>query len=268
MSEPPLRPADLADWLIGRGKHFITTDELSGLLGVEPADVRNSLRRPRQAEELVAVTKGGWVPVPAEYRAAGGPPPLHYVDPLMKHLGHPYYVGFLSAAALYGASHQSPMVFQVVTTALLRNRTIGSGRIRFIRRGATERRSTEQRTVPTGRVTLSTVEVTVLDLVEAPRFGGGLSNVATVIGDLLADGLVDPAALVDEAREYPLAVAQRAGHLIERLAGQVGVVIDLDALAALVDGAELVQLASRGGRSGRRDERWRLILNRDVEADV
>jgi AbiEi antitoxin C-terminal domain len=27
----------------------------------------------------------------------------------MTHLGHPYYVGFLSAAALHGAGNQAPM---------------------------------------------------------------------------------------------------------------------------------------------------------------
>ena len=32
---------------------------------------------------------------------AGAPPPLHYIDPLMRHLGHPYYVGLLSAARLH-----------------------------------------------------------------------------------------------------------------------------------------------------------------------
>ncbi len=44
----------------------------------------------------------------------------------MNFLGHPYYVGFLSAAALHSASHQAAMVFHIVTTARLRSRTIGT----------------------------------------------------------------------------------------------------------------------------------------------
>ena len=36
---------------------------------------------------------------------------------------------------------------------------------------------------------VSTPEVTVLDLVASPGHGGGLSNVATVVGDLLEDDL-------------------------------------------------------------------------------
>ncbi|MEZ5260010.1 MAG: type IV toxin-antitoxin system AbiEi family antitoxin [Ilumatobacteraceae bacterium] len=107
------------------------------------------------------------MPVPPEYREAGAPPPSHYIDPLMRHLGHPYYVGLLSAARLHGASHQVPMALQVVTPALLRDRWIGSSRLSFIRRSSARSRPTVQRNVPTGRITVATPEVTVLDLVEA-----------------------------------------------------------------------------------------------------
>ena len=166
-----VNPGALADWLIARGQHFVSTDEVAELVGVEPSVVSVSLQRAREASKIVSVTKGGWVPVPPEYRGAGAPPPLHYIDPLMRHLGHPYYVGLLSAARLHGASHQVPMVLQVVTPALLRNRRIGSNRIEFIRRSSAARRSTVQHNVPTGRITVAAPVVTVLDLVEGPLVG-------------------------------------------------------------------------------------------------
>lgn len=98
------------------------------------------------------VTKGGWVPVSAKYRSAGASPPSHFIHQLMDHLGHPYYVGFLSAAAIHGASHQSPMVFQVVTPAKLRERKVGRARLQFIQRSATAKRPRQQHNVPTGRI--------------------------------------------------------------------------------------------------------------------
>jgi hypothetical protein len=51
-------------------------------------------------------------PRPLEYREAGGPPASWFIDDLMRFLGQPYYVGLLSAAAIHGAAHQQPMVFQ------------------------------------------------------------------------------------------------------------------------------------------------------------
>jgi predicted transcriptional regulator of viral defense system len=81
----------------------------------------------------------------------------------MQFLGHGYYIGFLSAAALHGAAHQSPMVMQVVTDAVLRDRQIGSQPVSFIRRAQLERRATLRHIVPTGRINLSTPGVTILD---------------------------------------------------------------------------------------------------------
>ncbi len=263
-----VNPSALADWLIARGRHFVTTDEVAELVGVEPTVVSASLQRPREANKIVSVTKGGWVPVPPEYREAGAPPPLHYIDPLMRHLGHPYYVGLLSAARLHGASHQVPMVLQVVTPALLRDRRIGSNRIEFIRRSSTARRPTVERNVPTGRINVAAPAVTVLDLVEAPAAGGGLGNVATVIGDLLQEGAIDPDALAEAAAGYPSAVAQRTGYLVEHMAGEVDASIHLDRLEQLLTDATYTVLDPQRPRQGAHDRRWRVIANTDVEHDL
>lgn len=263
-----VNPSALADWLVARGKHFITTDEVARLVGVEPDVVSVSLQRAREANKIVSVTKGGWVPVPPEYRDAGAPPPLHYIDPLMRHLGHPYYVGLLSAARLHGASHQVPMVLQVVTPALLRDRRIGSNRIEFIRRSSAGRRPTAQRNVPTGRTTVATPEVAVLDLVEAPSAGAGLGNVATVIGDLLQEGAIDADALAEAAADYPSAVAQRTGYLVEHMADEADASIQLDRLEQLVADATYTVLDPQRPRGGEHHRRWRVIVNTDIEHDL
>jgi predicted transcriptional regulator of viral defense system len=263
-----VNPSALADWLIARGQHFVTTDEVARLVGVEPIVVSVSLQRAREANKIVSVTKGGWVPVPPEYRAAGAPPPLHYIDSLMRHLGHPYYVGLLSAARLHGASHQVPMVLQVVTPALLRDRRIGSNRIEFIRRSSAARRPTVERNMPTGRVTVASPAVSVLDLVEAPSAGGGLGNVANVIGDLLQEDAIHGDALAEAAADYPTAVAQRTGYLVEHMAEEMDVSIQLDRLEQLLDDATYTVLDPKRPRAGEHDRRWRVIVNADIEHDL
>lgn len=259
---------EVSDWLLARGKHFVTTAEVADLVGVPGASVPSSLERARESRRMIAVTKGGWVPVPPEYRDAGGPPPLHFIDPLMNHLGHPYYVGFLSAAALYGAAHQAPMVLQVATPALLRSRVIGGGRVQFIQRSAAASRATERMNVPTGRVSVSTVAITVLDLVECPQFGAGLSNVATVIGDLMADTHLDFELLALAAKAYPTAVVRRTGYLIETLAGISGQDVDLRGLEQLVGTGEYVALRPDAAPVGDRSRRWRVIVNTELEPDL
>ena len=227
-----------------------------------------SLQRAREACTMVSVTKGGWVPVPPEYQSAGAPPPIHYIHPMMQHLNHPYYVGFLSAARIHGASHQVPMVFQVVTPALLRDRRIGDSRIQFIRRSAAACRAVQQHGVETGRVTISTASTTILDIVEAPDFAAGLGNVGNVLGELAIEGLVDGDLLTAEAAGYPATVAQRAGWLIEHMAREVDADVELDALAEFVADHDLTVLDPRLDAKGERDERWRIVINAEVEHDL
>ena len=261
-------PSSLADWLMAQGRHFIGSDEAARLLGVDPSRLSVSLQRAREAGKMVSITKGAWVPVPPEFRSAGAPPPLHFIDSLMRHLGHSYYVGLLSAARLHGAAHHAPMATQVVTPALLRDRGIGAHRLSFVRRESAADRATVDVGVATGLVRVSTPEVTVLDLVDAPSLGGGLDNVATIAGELALEGLIDPDRLDAACGDFPVTVIQRLGHLVETAARAVGTRLDLDRVRRRVDGAPLALLDPRSPRDGRIDERWRLVVNRGLDPDL
>lgn len=260
-------PSELSDWLVGRGRHFISTAEIAEMYGISPASVPSSLERSREAGKLVSVTKGGWVPVPPEYRSAGAPPPSHYIDELMEYLGYPYYVGFLSAAALHGASHQSPMAFQVATSAKLRERRVRRGRLQFIQRAEAAVRPRQRHIVPTGRIWVSSPEITVLDLVESPNFGAGLSNVATVIGELIEGNRLGPLELARAAERYPTAVGQRAGYLLDFMAAEVEFAFDTEPLRESLKDVRYRDL-SPGAGVGERDERWHLVINTEIEHDL
>ena len=67
---------------------------------------------------------------------------------------------------------------------------------------------------------VATPEVTVLDLVGRPEYGGGLSNVATVIAELLQDDKLDRVELARVATGYPTSVAQRTGWMVETAAAE------------------------------------------------
>jgi predicted transcriptional regulator of viral defense system len=115
---------------------------------------------------------------------------------------------------------------------------------------------------------IATPAVTVFDLVEAPASGGRPGNVATVIGELLQDGTIDGEALADVAAHYPTAVMQRTGHLVEHMAENAGATLDLSRLEQLVIDAANTLLDPRGPHHGRRDRRWHLLANTDIEHDL
>lgn len=75
--------------------------------------------------------RGLYVPVPPQYRSWRVVPADQFIDVMMSHLGCDYYVGFLSAAAHWGAAHQAVQEYQVVVNRHVLNRDIKRVRLRF-----------------------------------------------------------------------------------------------------------------------------------------
>lgn len=264
-----IRASELPDELIARGRHWITLSEVAQLLEVPSDQVPPIMARLRKKGRVFSPTRGAYVPIPAEYRSWGAVPAAHFVDPLMAQLKHLYYVGYLSAAEVYGATHQHPQVFQVVTTARVRNRSFGRVSLEFIKDLDAADRPVVVVNTPTGTMRVATPEVTLLDLVASPRHGGGLSNVTTVAADLIASGRLEPDEVVRAAGSYPVAVVQRCGWILDHVARLIGVPIVTDSLAALARArVEPAALAAGGPRSGDLDRRWNVLVNADVEPDL
>ena len=262
-------PRDLPDWMISHGRHWITTDGIAETLAIPVEQVPPIVARLRQAGRMFSPTRGGYVPIPAEYRSWRAVPASHFIDPMMRYLDHEYYVGFLSAAEVHGAAHQRPQVFQVITDARLNDRSFDRVRIEFTTSATTANRLTTTVNTPTGTMKVSVPETTVLDLVGSPEHGGGLSNIATVLGELLGDGLLHIPRLAELATAYPAAVSQRAGWLLELVAGEVAVAVDLGPLEELArTRLKPTPLAASGRRTGPFNERWKILVNVDVEPDL
>ena len=257
----PPEPRELADWLLAHGRHWVTTTEAAELLGIPEHHVAPSLAQSRQRGYLFSPTTGLYVAIPPEFRSWGAVPAAHFVDPMMRHLGHGYYVCLLSAAEIHGFSHQRPQVFQVMTPARLRSRTFGRVRIEFITSVHTSDRPTDVVNTPTGTMRVSTPETTVLDLVSFPNASGALFNVATIIGDMLVEDALDVGRLAEVASGYPASIVQRTGWLVDYMAGQVDVDVDTEPLVPVASSrATPTPLDPGHGRSGTLDRRWNVIV--------
>lgn len=131
---------------------------------------------------------------------------------------------------------------------------------------------TTSRNTATGQIRLSTPEATALDLAARPNEAGGLSNVATVVGELAQDGKLHAAEMASAAALYPRAVARRLGWLLDRIAEHVDTSELAAALAETVlEGATrrpVDLLDPSGRRRGTADLRWGVVVNTDVEPDL
>lgn len=266
-------PRHLRDHLLSRGVHAVDIPAVQRLTGASKKEAAAAMMRLRHAGQFFSPTPGLYVVIPPEYASWGVVPAMDFIEPLMKKLARRYYVGLLSAAELHGAAHQRPQVFQVLTDRPLADRDFGRVRLRFYTRTGIERYPTVLRNSATGQVRVSTPEVTALDLAARPGDAGGLSNVATIVGELAMDGGLSPAALADAARLFPHSVARRLGWLLDRVAEQSGTETLTDALQEFLDqgnprtrGLDLLDPA--GVRRGPAANRWRVVENTEVEPDL
>ena len=261
---PPVRAPQAADWALSRGVAAMSTVQVAELLRVPVPQVSQRLFIPKQRGEWITPARGLWIPVPPEFRAWGGPPVAEFIAPLMQHLGVQYYIGWLAAAAVYGAAHHAPQVTHVATSKLVRDRLVGRADLRFHTRELINVMPTVQRTARSGIYLVSSPEVTALDIASDITVSGGLDNTATVITDLADETSLDDATLARLAVLYPAAAARRVGWIIETHTGQ-----RLDHLAGQVEHSSPNPARLHPARplTGALDERWRLRLNTQVEVE-
>jgi predicted transcriptional regulator of viral defense system len=212
------RTSAVVDWIDGlpsAGRYVFTRQQAEAVSDSSEVAVQHALRRHRQRGRLVSPRRGFYVIVPPEYRATGSPPASWFIDDLMRFLGRRYYVALLSAAAIHGAAHQQPMVFQVIADAAARDMAAGRVRIEMHTRRRVEQAATETKQTETGTMVVSTAETTVYDLARFADAAGYWNNVATVVGEL-ADQL-DPGRLVQAAQQRSRPDVQRLGYVLELL---------------------------------------------------
>lgn len=260
-----IKAANLADWLISHGKVTITTSEAAQILGVPEKEVPQRLMRFRKKGQFVALSRGLWVVVSPEYREMGAPEPMKYIDAMMSFYGHDYCVGWLSAAALQGARHQAPQVFQVAVDSSVRGRIIGRSKLEFYNRSNVCEISKKRITTSAGSAMVATPGVTMLMTAADVIISSGIDNVATVITELAEENEDYLPDIIENANRFPYSAVCRLGWMLEHVAEESS----LDELEDYCQrGKSPVMLSPHDGRSGRIDKRWNIIENRLVEADI
>lgn len=202
----------LWDQLLSEGVVTLTIHELTERAGATRQAAFRAVHDAKADNRLFSPAKGLYVLVPPRYRSHGAVPPDWYINDMMRHMGRTYYLGFLTAAARHGASHQASQLFQVLVDTITRDRDIGPHRLRFHRVSKIEDRATRKMMGPTGRLTVATPETCVLDLAERPDLGGGIGTILEVVTELRIDG----DALVQGAETRARAVQRRCGWLLSR----------------------------------------------------
>ena len=265
------------DERLGQGRAYLTKAEAMKALGLSANAFAASAARLIRQRRLARPKQGFYLILRPEDRAAGGPDPARWIDPLMHHLGVDYRISLLRAAAFHGASHQAAQVFQVIVPKQLRAIAIDRQRIQFVyqaparlrRRqpGAVARPVEDRRWIRQGRRD----RTLLLDAVRYFHQAAGLNGAAQIVHDLGARA--DPRKLARAAAVYENSTARRLGYLLEHF-GHARQAASLRPLARkakslkpLDPSARLVASLARSGKVPEAPT-WKLSLNVPLEIDA
>jgi predicted transcriptional regulator of viral defense system len=251
--------------LQAHGRYTFSKQEAIKKLKVSDNAFRKAAYRLGQKKRLLRAFNNFYVVIPAEYRLSEGLPAIQIIDSMMKFQDQPYYVGCLSAAALYGATHQAVQELQVLTSKHLRSIMIGRGRIRFLTKKRIQEIPVQEIKTQTGMIKVSTAEATAFDLFVYPKFSGQLNNIATVLIELTEK--IVPKKLSEAARYFDLSVVQRLGYLFDHL----GYSKLVQTLHSWIDQQNPEYVLLRPGYKKEkmiRNPKWHVIVNEKIDPDL
>ena len=119
------------DKLQSKGIYSFSKEEAEKNLNLTKETLKRTLLRYCIKGRITKIRKGFYIIIPIEYSQKHILPVYWFLDDLMKYIGKQYYVGLLSAAALYGASHQQPQIFQVIVRNQMRDISVKGIKIKF-----------------------------------------------------------------------------------------------------------------------------------------
>jgi len=260
---------DLSAWIDSRqsqGLYFFTREEALKSLKRSEAAFKQAAARLAKKKRIARIHGGFFIIIPLEYAATGILPAEWFIADLMGYVGQPFYVGLLSAAALHGAAHQQPQQFHVVTNGPLREMRSNGLAIGFFFKTRFSDVPLTQVKVQTGHIPTSTPEATALDLIRYARRIGGLDRVLTVLQEL--GEVMEPEKLEEAAKsDGKIAYAQRLGFLLEK-AGFSNLTEKVSKWVHEKNPLPVKLEPSMPTRGCKKDERWKILVNIDVEGDI
>lgn len=262
------------DTLRMSGKRHFTFQGIIHDLQISENSAKCGLYRLKKANKIITPLKGLYVIVPPEHRPYGSIPAEDLVPIIMKHLNADYYVGLLSAGLFFGATHQKPARFQVISSERIKHSLeFGDVVIELIYKNSLDGLPTKDFVVSTGYLKVATPELITIDLFKYYKRSGGISHIATVLSELTP--YIDATKLINLAEKLgEICQIQRLGFMLEK----IEVFEDekkkqqiIDKLTTYIKDSDcsyvaLVPYIPKTGKP--KCEKWKIIENTNFESDL
>lgn len=230
---------------------------------------KRALSRLTAKGRIISIYKSYYLIIPPQYSSKGILPPALFLDGLMKNIERPYYLALLNAAGFYGASHQQPQEFFVVTNFPVLRTTQKKGiKIHYVSKKNIPEILLESKKTETGYLKISNPALTACDLIQFEKRVGGINRVSTVLNELTES--IKPEMFSDDLFDYvPVTTLQRLGYILETVLENE---LLSNALYKALEKKEInffrTPLKTAVSVAGFHiNDRWKVIVNTEVEID-
>ena len=261
----------LNDWIKEQEQRGVTTFSFQQIRCVfqkrSEKTLKTDVNRLTLSKRIQNVYKGFYVIIPTQYQLKGVVPPSYYINELMEYLGKPYYVGLLSAAAIYGASHQRAMMTQIVTTGPRPRTSNKNTLLNWNYRQQIPKELIESRNAEMGRIYYSSAELTAVDIIQFATNIGGYQRATTVLAELI--DIIDMSKMEKVIPYTTTTAMQRLGYLLEFILYEQDKADKLYNILKRQNGyfnAVLMSLEHPVSDDSE-SNRWRVNMNIDIEID-
>jgi len=263
----------LSQWienLQSRGRYAFSLNLLADELpSYTEIAAKRALSRLSAKGRIISIYKSYYLIIPPQYSSKGILPPAIFLDGLMKNIERPYYLALLNAAGFYGASHQQPQEFFVVTNFPFLRTTQKKGlKINYISKKNIPETLLESMKTETGYLKVSNPALTACDLIQFEKRVGGINRVSTVLNELAES--IKPEMFSNELFEHvPATALQRLGYILEEILENEllsnALYKALQKKKVTFFRTPLKASAAINGFSS--NERWKVIVNTEIEID-
>lgn len=231
--------------------------------------LKSALKRLIAKGKILSIHQTYYLIITPQYSGKGILPVTLFLDGLMEYLEKAYYVGLLNAASFHGATHQQPQEYFVITTFPVIRTTNKKGikinyiSVKEIPEGLIEKRKTEA-----GYLNISNPALTATDIIQYEKRIGGINRAATILIELME--VIKPQQFNTLLlRHAHVSVLQRLGYLLEFVCHNV--VLANALMDAMLN--QNLKWYKKPLKTGIKtdyslaDNRWKVILNMDIEID-
>lgn len=259
---------DFINELRSNGRYAFSLQEVRNQFEQSDEAIKKALQRLKKKKEIALIRNEFYVVITPEYRSKSTLPPSLFVSELMKFLRKDYYVGLLNAASYYGAAHQQPQSFSVITMKpSVRNINNDSLKINFYTKKEWSKDDIIQKKVDTGYINVSSPELTALDLVYYFDQAGGLNRVATVLEELCES--IDTNKMLDLSKRYsPITAVQRLGFLLEQILNRQDLSDPIKEYLKTVNYFPVLLRPQKEKPEMITGNDWKVVQNLEIETDL